>query len=64
MTRRSRSRAKGPAAVFTPIGSVKDGVIQIHRRWAGALAGIEGFSHLIIVSWLDQAAQAGAEASS
>jgi tRNA-Thr(GGU) m(6)t(6)A37 methyltransferase TsaA len=30
-------------------------VIQIHRRWLKALKGIEGFSHLIVVFWLDRA---------
>ena len=45
---------KNPAAVFRPIGRVEDGVIRIHRDWAPGLDGIEGFSHLIVIYWLDQ----------
>lgn len=46
---------KQSAAVFRPIGRVEDGVIRVHRRWAAGLDGIDGFSHLIVLYWLDQA---------
>ena len=38
-----------------PIGRVGRGTIRIHRRWAKGLDGIEGFSHLIVLVWLDHA---------
>lgn len=43
------------AAVFRPIGEVEDGAIRLDRRWTAALNGIEGFSHLIVLYWLDKA---------
>ena len=46
---------KQPTPVFRPIGRVEDGAIRVHRRWAAALDGIDGFSHLIVIYWLDQA---------
>lgn len=45
---------KNSAAVFRPIGRVEDGVIRIQRDWAAGLDGIEGFSHLIVIYWLDR----------
>jgi len=38
-----------------PIGIVRGGRIQVLGRWAAALEGIAGFSHLIVVFWLHQA---------
>jgi tRNA-Thr(GGU) m(6)t(6)A37 methyltransferase TsaA len=32
--------------------------LQILPRWADALEGLEGYSHLIVVCWLDQAVRA------
>ena len=46
---------KQPVALFRPIGRVENGVIRLHRRWAAGLDGIDGFSHLIVLCWLDQA---------
>lgn len=43
------------AAVFRPIGRVRGGTIRLHKRWTRALAGIGGFSHLIVLSWLREA---------
>ncbi len=37
-----------------PIGVVRDGTIRVHRRWADGLTGIEGFSHLVVLCWLEQ----------
>jgi tRNA-Thr(GGU) m(6)t(6)A37 methyltransferase TsaA len=57
------------ALILQPIGSVlegrpwptgrdsweeKEAVIEIDAAWAGALDGIEGFSHIWIVWWLDR----------
>jgi tRNA-Thr(GGU) m(6)t(6)A37 methyltransferase TsaA len=41
--------------VVRPIGRVEGGAIQIHRRWAKGLEGIQGFSHLVVLFWLHQA---------
>jgi len=38
-----------------PIGRVRGGSIRLHKRWSKALDGIEGFSHIIVLFWLDQA---------
>lgn len=38
-----------------PIGFVRGNEIVVHKKWSGALAGIEGFSHVIVVFWLDRA---------
>lgn len=37
------------------IGRVQSDTIRIHRRLAPALDGIEGFSHLIVLFWLNEA---------
>ena len=37
------------------IGRVDDQTIAIHKRWAKALDGIEGYSHLIVLYWLNEA---------
>ena len=41
--------------VLHPIGRVCGNAIQIHKRWAKGLAGIEGFSHVIVFFWLHKA---------
>lgn len=41
--------------VLQPIGRVRGNTIQVHKRWATGLQGIEDFSHIIIVFWLHQA---------
>ena len=38
-----------------PIGKVHDHTIKIHKRWANGLEGIEGFSHIIVLCWLNKA---------
>jgi len=35
-----------------PIGTVRKGDIVIDRRWAKGLAGIEGYSHLLVLTFL------------
>lgn len=45
----------GGYAHFRLIGRVRGQDILIDRRLAPALAGIEGFSHLIVLFWLDKA---------
>jgi len=37
---------------FEPIGTVRKGAILIDRRWAKGMAGIEGFSHLLVLTFL------------
>lgn len=37
------------------MGRVRGGKIELHKRWAKALDGIEGFSHIIVLFWLDRA---------
>ena len=41
--------------ILRPIGSVQGGVIRIHKHWAKGLEGIEDFSHILVLFWLDQA---------
>ena len=41
--------------VLQPIGRVLGDTIQIHKRWAKGLEGIEGFSHIMVLFWLHQA---------
>jgi tRNA-Thr(GGU) m(6)t(6)A37 methyltransferase TsaA len=43
------------ALTLHPIGRVEGRTILVRKRWAQALAGIEGFSHLIVLFWLSQA---------
>ena len=40
---------------FKPIGSFRKGIITVKAPWAKGLKGIEGFSHLIVLFWLDKA---------
>ncbi|MFN8559275.1 MAG: tRNA (N6-threonylcarbamoyladenosine(37)-N6)-methyltransferase TrmO [Dehalococcoidia bacterium] len=61
-----------PAIPVEPIGWVRNGIANLDRHdWSGvrsrislrpelaaALAGIEGFSHIIVVCWLDRVAAA------
>ena len=48
---------KSPMNLWTirPIGFVKENVIQIHKQWVKGLEGIEDFSHIIILFWLNEA---------
>ncbi len=43
------------ALTVRPIGRVSGDRIELHRRWLKALDGIQGFSHLIVIFWLDRA---------
>lgn len=45
----------GHGLAFHPIGRVCGNTIQIHKRWAKGLEGIEGFSHIMVLFWLHQA---------
>jgi len=45
----------GQGRVLQPIGRVLGSTIEIHKRWAKGLEGIQGFSHIIVVFWLHQA---------
>ncbi len=38
-----------------PIGTVVKNKIILEKKWASALKGIEGFSHIIVICWLDRA---------
>lgn len=40
---------------FRPIGRVRGEELRLHRRWSRALDGIQGFSHLLVVTWLSEA---------
>lgn len=41
--------------VLRPIGTVKGNEIRLNRKWIPSLQEIEGFSHLIVLCWLDRA---------
>lgn len=43
-----------PAAI-RPIGTTKGNSIIIHKKWLKALRGIEGFSHVMVITWLNKA---------
>ncbi len=38
-----------------PIGRARGQRIEINKRWRKALQGIEGFSHIIVLFWLNKA---------
>lgn len=38
-----------------PIGRVEKNRIRIHKKWFEALDGLEDFSHIIVLSWLNEA---------
>lgn len=38
-----------------PIGIVRQGKIVIDSKWAKGLTGIEGFSHVLALFWMDRA---------
>ena len=38
-----------------PIGFVRKGRIVLNRPWVKGLRGLEGFSHLLVFTWLHQA---------
>ena len=40
---------------LAPIGFVKRDEVIVKKKWSRALDGIEEFSHLIVVTWLDRA---------
>lgn len=46
---------KQSVAQFRPVGVVENGTIRVDRRWAAGLTAIEGFSHLIVIYWLNEA---------
>jgi tRNA-Thr(GGU) m(6)t(6)A37 methyltransferase TsaA len=39
---------------FKPIGFVRKGTVVIDRRWAKGLTGIEGYSHLLVLTFLHE----------
>lgn len=44
-----------PEAYFDPWA---ESALEILPRWAGALEGLEGYSHLLVIFWLDRATRA------
>jgi tRNA-Thr(GGU) m(6)t(6)A37 methyltransferase TsaA len=65
-------RPPDPALTLSPIGHVENGIqkgeqaiweeiesrIVVDGRWAEGLRGLEEFSHLVIIFWLDRPSQA------
>ena len=49
--RRADGEAAEPGAYYDPS---TESVLEILPRWAGGLDGIEGFSHLVVLFWLDR----------
>lgn len=47
--------ARSARLLLRPIGRVRGADIVLHQRWARALDGLEGFSHLVVLFWLDRA---------
>jgi tRNA-Thr(GGU) m(6)t(6)A37 methyltransferase TsaA len=41
--------------VLKPVGRVVKGAVVIQKRWVRGLEGLEGFSHIILLGWLDRA---------
>lgn len=41
--------------VLKPIGTVRKGRIILDRKWAKGLTGIDGFSHVVGLFWMDRA---------
>ena len=37
-----------------PIGFIRQGTIIVDGKWSKGLAGIEGYSHLLVFCWLDK----------
>ena len=52
--RRPGGGPTAPDAYYDPWAET---VLDILPRWAGGLLGLEGFSHLIVLFWLDRAAR-------
>jgi tRNA-Thr(GGU) m(6)t(6)A37 methyltransferase TsaA len=50
--RRPGAETAAPAAFFDPGG---ESALEILPRWADALTGIEAYSHLVVIVWLDRA---------
>ncbi len=40
---------------FHPIGFVRGDSIVVDKKWSRGLKGLEGFSHIIVISWLHEA---------
>ncbi|HUO57078.1 MAG TPA: SAM-dependent methyltransferase [bacterium] len=40
---------------FKPIGYVREGKIVLNPKWAKGLKGIEGFSHILALFWMNRA---------
>lgn len=50
--RRHNGGPTDEAAFYDPW---QESVLEIDRRWAGGLAGIDEYSHLVVLFWLDRA---------
>jgi tRNA-Thr(GGU) m(6)t(6)A37 methyltransferase TsaA len=48
-------KSKFSAPTFKPIGFVRKGKIWIEKKWIKGLQGVEDFSHIIVLFWLNQA---------
>lgn len=46
---------KSKSFLLEPIGYAQKGRIILDRKWEKALSGLEGFSHLIGLFWMDRA---------
>lgn len=42
------------SACFRPIGRVRKSVVEIEKRWLKGLENLEGFSHIILLGWMDR----------
>ena len=52
---KTRTGKKTRKLALSILGRVKGGQIILERKWIKAAASLEGFSHLIIIFWLDKA---------
>lgn len=39
---------------FKPIGRVRNNIVEIGKKWLKGLEGLEGFSHIILLGWLNR----------
>ncbi len=53
--RRPGACAPDPDAYYDPLAET---ALEVLPRWAPALEGIEGYSHLVVIFWLDRARRA------
>lgn len=53
----SRTPRNPNSLTLKPIGYAQKGRILLERKWEKALSGLEGFSHLIVLFWMDRAHQ-------